>query len=132
MLDKIGQFRAKNQAAYDFIRELIVESIRADKIEKEATENVLQYLNEDGKTNGHEAIDLNEIFRFVLLDQYIVVIPRKRFGENDFLILKNFHPDAKLSAELIEFDQKDFDINLMVYLPGYLKRCLKRGLHHEC
>ncbi len=132
MLNEIGQFRAKNQAAYDLIREILVQSLRAEKIEKEATENVLRYLISEGKKKGYEAIDLNEIFRFVFWDQYIVVIPRKRFGENDFLILKNFHPDAKLSAELIEFDAKDFRVNAMVYLPGYLKHCLKRGLHHEC
>jgi|SRR3989338_203778 len=128
MLNEICQFRAKNQAAYDFIRELLVQSIQADKIDKGSMEGVMRYLIEDGKRSG-EAIDLNELFRFVLCGQHILIIPQKRFGENDFLILKNLHPEAKLNAELIEFNSKGFEVNPIVYFLGYLRRCLKRGLH---
>lgn len=131
MLNEIYQFRAKNDAAYDFIREVLAQTVRAGQFEKEAMEKVMSYLNGEGKKKGYEAVDLNELFRFVLYDQYVLVIPRERFGENDFLILKNFHPDAKLNAELIEFNPKGFEVNPIVYLPGYLRRCLKRGLHQE-
>ncbi|MDP3921729.1 MAG: hypothetical protein Q8R76_13100 [Candidatus Omnitrophota bacterium] len=129
MLNEICQFRAKNQAAYDFIREVLTQTVRAGRLEKEAMEKVMRYMIGEGEKKGYEAVDLNELFRFILYDQYVLVIPKARFGENDFLILKNLHPEAKLNAELIEFNPKGFEVNPIVYFPGYLRRCLKRGLH---
>ena len=130
-INQISQFRAKNEAAYAFIRELLVQSVRADKIEREATENVLNYLIAEGKGRGYEAVDLNEIFRFVLYGPCVLVIPRRRFGLNDFVVLKNFHPEAQLHSKLIELEQKSFEVHEQVYLPEYLKRCFRRGLHRE-
>jgi len=131
IINQIAQFRAKNEAAYAFIRELLVQSVRADKIEKEATENVLNYLIEEGRGKGYEAVDLNEIFRFVLYGPCVLVIPRRRFGLNDFVVLRNFHPETQLHSKLIELDQKSFEVHEQAYLPEYLKRCFRRGLHQE-
>ncbi len=129
MINQISQFRAKNEAAYAFIRELLVQSVRADQVEREATERVLNYLISEGKGKGHEAVDLNEIFRFVLYGSCVLVIPRGRFGLKDFVVLKNFHPEAKFQSELLELNSKSFEVHQQAYLPEYLKRCFKRGLH---
>lgn len=130
MLNEIGKFRAKSEAAYQLIRELLLQSIGSDGIGLEAAGKVLDYLKNKQKRDSAEAVDLNEIFRFVLYGRYVLVIPRNRFGENDFLIFKDLHPGTKLNAKLIEIDGQGFKTEA-VYLPGYLRRCLKRGLHRE-
>ena len=131
MLNEVAQYRAKNEAADDLVRELLIESFRAGAVQKEAIKKALHYLTGEGGKKGSEAVDLNELFRFIIYSEYLLVIPRERFGENDFVILKNLHPKSKWNAKLIEFTANDFQVNPNVFLPGYLRRCLKRGLHRE-
>jgi len=113
MFNVIEEFRMKNRAAYDFMRELIVNSFGGDESRKKAIANVLEYLRREAEQKGYEAVDLNQMFRFVLYKCHVLVIPRPRLGRYDFLVLKNLHPEAKEES-----------------LSSYLKQD-KRGWNHE-
>ena len=121
------QFCAKGEAVYGLIRELLVQSFRISEIKQQVMDEVMSYLGtkENKRSN---AIDLTEIFHFILSDRYVLMIPKSRFGENDFLILRNRHSQEKVEIELVEFNSTSFKTTPVVYLPGYVRRCLKRGL----
>ncbi len=124
MLNGIEQVREKNRPVYDFIFELLMQSIEADEIAREAGKNVLSYLIAEGKKKGYEAIDLTGMFRFVFYGEYYAVIPRIRFDLNDSLVLRNPGPGAAPAAELIEFDPASCEVNpdnLPRFLRSYLK-----------
>lgn len=102
ILNQIAEFKAKNEAAHSFIRELLAQSVATGGVEGEAMENVLKYLLSEGKSRGSEATGgFDEISCFVLDGPCVSVIAHRRFRWNDLMVLKNFHPEALFHFELI-------------------------------
>ena len=121
---KMGDYRAKNDAAFEFVRELLVDSEITDKI------TALQFLIKLFYSKvplNIEACDLSDIFRIISFDRHLLLIPREPFSANDCLILRNFQNQFAFSGELVEFSQKSYRFIPDIYLPGYLRRCLTRG-----
>ena len=125
MINEIQDIRAKGQAAY----ELLVEILTNTKVSNQtgAVRQFLDYLLAGRGKKSLEALDLNEVFEFILFGPHLLVIPKPSFGENDLLVLKNFRDRFDFEPELIEFQKGEFKADPNIFMPGYLRFCLQRG-----
>lgn len=130
MTEQIRDLRAKDEAAYELVREILV-SARIGGNHIRTIERFLNDLLGGGDRRRSQAIDLNAVFRFVLFGRHLLVIPKRRFGDNDLLVLKNFQGRFDFDPERIEFKNGSFEADPNVFLPGYVRLCFRRGLHRE-
>lgn len=119
--------RAKNDAAFEMLREVLAAAGIADPT---TAVEFLIHLSKKAipKGKGIEATALNEIFRFVLFGQDLLMIPNESFAASDILLLKNFLKRHAFTAERVEFGAKSYTRIPRAFLPGYLRACLTRGL----
>jgi len=122
MIEQQCHFRAKNEAAYELLREILVSSVSASQ---GTIDRFLSYLTGNGKKNVLEAIDLNVLFRFFLVGKHLLIIPKTCFRDQDILVLKNFCESFAFNPERIEFSENVFYTDPNVYLPGYVRHCMK-------
>lgn len=59
------------------------------------------------------------------------MIPHPAFGDSDLLVIKNFQEPFDFEPERIQLENGDFKKDPDVFIPGYLKLCLKRGVRRE-
>jgi hypothetical protein len=117
--------RAKNDAAFEMLREVLAASGIADPT---TAVEFLMHLSKKGISRGVEAVELNEIFKLVLFGSHLLMIPKEPFAASDILLLKNFLKRHAFTAERIEFGTKSYTRIPRAFLPGYLRACLTRGL----
>ena len=120
---------AKGEAASHLVMELLQSSLEVEK--KASLERFLAHLGYESKSTKLRALDLNLLFRVILFERDIFLIPRPRFGQDDILVLKQFDSASAVLTERVTFKGASIEADPNVAFPDYLKECLKRGLHND-
>ncbi len=129
MINELQDLRAKNQAAYALLVEFLTNARASNDLK--TIRKFLKYLLQGHRKKSFEAVDLNEVFQFVLFGEHLLVIPKPWVGDRDLLVLKNFQSRFDFEPELIEFEDGNFKADTNVFMPGYLRLCLQRGRKRE-
>lgn len=124
MLYQQSHFRARNEAAYEFLREILSGALDASHT---ALSLFLSYLFQKKDRKGIEVVDLNVLFRFIAVGGYLLVIPKACFCRDDILLFKHFRDFFCMKPERVEFTEEIFSIDPNVNLPGYIRDCMKKA-----